>query len=241
MLAPSAEPRKPDAVAPVPALGYLRGRWAVAIEAVEGSLSETATGSVPVFVDVVGEVTPVRADVATGTVDWGVVTVTVATDVVTTAVVLGTVTGTVAAGVVTVVPVGTVTVAGGTVRVAVGDVTVGTLGTVSVCVATGVDNVTVGSPMPPSWLPASTFAPKKPVTARQTSAMRPRRVIKRSRSRPPLVVPPQWARFLSPFREILARSGNCRNLVPAPVQGKCLLLRLPGCRFQVGMGAGRAG
>jgi hypothetical protein len=163
-------------------------------------------------VDVVVEVATVAADVVTGT--EGPDTVTVATDVVT-AVVLGTVTGTVAVGDVTVavgdvtVAVGDVTVAVGDVTVAVGDVTVVLVGTVTVSVVIGVDSVTVGSPIPPRWLLASTFAPRKPATATQTSAMTARRVTKRSAPRPPLVVPPQWARFLSPSTDILARSGYC--------------------------------
>jgi hypothetical protein len=196
MLAPSAEPKKPDPVAPLPALGYERGFWAIAVEATEGAVSETATGRFPVVVDVVVEVATVAADVVTGTDVPDAVTV--ATDVVTPAVVLGTVTGIVAAGVVAVVPVGTVTVAVGTVTVAVGDVTVAvgtvtvvTVGTVTACVVIGVDSVTVGSPIPPGWLPASTFAPKKPATARQTSPMTARRVTTRSGPKPPLAVPPQ--------------------------------------------------
>ena len=149
-------------------------------------------------VDVVVGVATVAADVVPGT--EGPDAVTVATDVVT-AVVLGTVAGTVA--------VGDVTVAVGDVTVAVGNVTVVLVGTVTVVI--GVDSVTVGSPIAPGWLPASTLAPKKPATATQTSAMTARRVTKRSAPRPPLVVPPQWARFLSPSTYILARSGYCRN------------------------------
>jgi hypothetical protein len=182
-------------------------------------------------VDVVVEVATVAADVVTGT--DGPDAVTVATDVVT-AVVLGTVTGTVAVGDVTVavgdvtVAVGDVTVAIGDVTVAIGDVTVAVgdvtvaVGTVTVWVVIGVDSVTVGSPIAPGWLPASTLAPKKPATATQTSAMTARRVTKRSAPHPPLVVPPQWARFLSPSTYILARSGYCRNPLPNNVQGKSL-------------------
>jgi hypothetical protein len=191
-----------------------------------------------VVVDDVVDVATVAADVVTGT--DGPDAVTVATEVVT-AVLLGTVADTVAVGDVTVavgevtvavglvtVAVGLVTVAVGDVTVAVGDVTVVTIGTVTVslvidvdiCVLIDVDSVTVGSPIAPGWLPASTFAPKKPANARQTSAMTARRVTTRSRPDPPVVVPPQWARFLSPSTYILARSGHCRNPVPAHVQGK---------------------
>jgi hypothetical protein len=138
-------------------------------------------------VDVVVEVATVAADVVTGT--EGPDAVTVATAVVT-AVVLGTVTGTV--GTVTgTVAVGDVTVAVGDVTVAVGNVTVVLVGTVTVSVVIGVDSVTVGSSIAPGWLSASTFAPKKPATATQTSAMTARRVTKRSAPRPLLVVPPQ--------------------------------------------------
>ncbi len=77
------------------------------------------------------------------------------------------------------------TVTGGTVAV-----TVETGGGVTATVVTGVDSVTVGSPICPARLPASTFPPKNPATARQQSARRPRRVIKRP-GPAALVVPPQ--------------------------------------------------
>jgi hypothetical protein len=198
-LPPSGVPRKPDAAAPVPAFGCARGSWAVAVEAAEGRVSGTATGSLPVVVEVVVDVATVGADVVTGT--DGPDAVTVATDVVTPTVVLGTVTGTVAAGVVTVEPVGTVTVAVGVVTVAIEVVTVVPIGTVTACVVTGVESVTVGSPIPPSRLPASTFAPKKPATARQTKVMTTPRV--RSGPRPTLAVRPQWARFSPLLRRYL--------------------------------------
>ncbi len=92
----------------------------------------------------------------------------------------GTVTG--GAGTVT---GGADTVTGGTVAV-----TVETGGGVTATVVTGVDSVTVGSPICPARLPASTFPPKNPATARQQSARRPRRVIKRP-GPAALVVPPQ--------------------------------------------------
>ena len=208
---PSGEPTKPDAAAPVPTLEYEPGFWAVAVEAAEGPVAETPTEAVPTVGDAVVDVATVAADVVTGT--DGPDAATVVTDVVTPALVLETVTGTVAAvpvvavvvvgdvtvavGDVTVV-VGVVTVTVGDVTVVVGVVTVGTVGTVTACVVTGVVSVTVGSPNPRSLLPASTFAPKKPATARQTSPTKPRRVTKPSRPHPPLVVPPQWARSL-PF------------------------------------------
>jgi hypothetical protein len=217
---PSGEPTKPDTVAPVPKLEYVRGFWAVPVEAAEGPVAETPTEAVPALGDAVVDVATVAADVVTGT--DGPDAATVATDVVTppvtgtvavpvvAMVVVGDVTVavgevTVVVGAVTVavgevtVAVGEVTVAVGEVTVAVGKVTVVMVGTVTACVVTGVDNVTVGSPSPRSWLPASTFAPKKPATARQTSPTKPRRVTKPSRPRPPLVVPPQWARFSLPF------------------------------------------
>jgi len=173
---PPAEPTKPDALAPVPALPSVRGCCAVALEA-EGPVAETPTEVVPAVVDVVVEVATLGADVVTAT--DGPDAATVATDVVTR-VLLGTVTCPVAVGEVTVavgevtvavgevtvavgevtVAVGEVTVAGGlvtvaigVVTVAVGDVTVfvglvtvGTVGTVTACVVTGVESVTVGSP-----------------------------------------------------------------------------------------------
>ena len=80
---------------------------------------------------------------------------------------------------------GSDTVTGGTVAV-----TVGTGGGVTATVVTGVDSVTVGSPICPARLPASKFPPKNPATARQQSATRPRRVIKRP-GPAALVVPPQ--------------------------------------------------
>jgi hypothetical protein len=86
------------------------------------------------------------------------------------------------------VAVGEVTVAVGEVTVAVGEVSVVLVGTVTACVVTDVDKVTVGSPNARSSLPASTLATKKPATARQTSPIKAKRFIKRSRS--PLV-PPQ--------------------------------------------------
>jgi hypothetical protein len=161
------EPTDTDGVAPVLAVGPAPACRPAAV----GLGTGTGSGVEPV--------TP-----GVETVTPGVETVTVATDVVTATVVLGTVTGTVAAGVVTVVPVGTVTVP-------VGVGTVVPVGTVTVSVAIGVDSVTVGSPISPGWLPASTFAPKKPAIATQTSAMTARRVTKRSGPHPPLVVPPQ--------------------------------------------------
>jgi hypothetical protein len=246
---PSGEPTKPDTVAPVPKLEYVRGFWAVPVEAAEGPVAETPTEAVPALGDAVVDVATVAADVVTGT--DGPDAATVATDVVTppvtgtvavpvvamvvvgdvtvavgeVTVAVGTVTVavgevTVAVGTVTVavgevtvavgtvtVAVGEVTVVVGAVTVAVGKVTVVMVGTVTACVVTGVDNVTVGSPSPRSWLPASTFAPKKPATARQTSPTKPRRVTKPSRPRPPLVVPPQWARSpLFSHRDVHARA-----------------------------------
>jgi hypothetical protein len=156
----------------------------VTTDVVTPVLLETVTGTVPV---------PVVAVVAVGEVTVAVGEVTVAVGDVT--VVVGVVT--VAVGDVTVV-VGVVTVTVGDVTVVVGVVTVGTVGTVTACVVTGVESVTVGSPNSWRLLPASTFAPKKPATARQTSPTKPRRVTKPSRPHPPLVVPPQWARSL-PF------------------------------------------
>jgi hypothetical protein len=167
-----------DVVTPALVLGTVTGTVAVV------AVGEVTVAVLDVTVDVtvvVGVVTVVVGDVTVAVGD-----VTVAVGVVTVAV--GDVT--VAVGVVTVV-VGVVTVAVGDVTVAVGVVTVVTVGTVTVCVVTGVDKVTVGSPNPRSWLPASTFAPKKPATARQTSPIRARRVINRSGPYPPLVVPPQ--------------------------------------------------
>jgi hypothetical protein len=178
---------------------------------------ETVTGTVAavpvVAVVVVGDVTVAVGDV---TVVVGVVTVTVG-DV---TVVVGVVT--VAVGDVTVV-VGVVTVTVGDVTVVVGVVTVGTVGTVTACVVTGVESVTVGSPNPRSWLPASTFAPKKPATARQTSPTKPRRVTKPSRPHPPLVAPPQWARTL-PFHPDTCSFGQLPKRRNPPRAGKNYVL-----------------
>ncbi len=85
---------------------------------------------------------------------------------------------------------GTVTGGADTVTDGTVAVTVGTGGGVTATVVTGVDSVTVGSPICPARPPASTFPPKNPATARQQSARRPRRVIKRP-GLAALVVPPQ--------------------------------------------------
>ncbi len=150
----------PGAAGPEPAT--------VAVCGTAGGPDVTGAGAAGTGADETG---PGTVTGGAGTVTGGADTVTGGADTVTGG--ADTVTG------------GADTVTDGTVAV-----TVETGGGVTATVVTGVDSVTVGSPICPARLPASTFPPKNPATARQQSARRPRRVIKRP-GLAALVVPPQ--------------------------------------------------